>query len=300
MKKTFLMVLSLISIIFAISYQKDDYSLSLNVLFQPTYSVILNEKDENYFSLGKNYLDIKCKYKDFLLGRAYLDVSAEDYISYDLYLSLKKKSMEVRFGKFKQLLGYEIAQPSEDAYFVEPSLISKLRAPKGARDLGIGFFYTEKQYEINLNVVNGEGRETNKDINAWKDISFRFLIKPIEKGFIGFNTYFGKMGEEKKTTLRLGGEFGYNKEPYTFITEALYKKDKDVEDSLGFYTILGYQMGNIQPLLRFEMLEKKLGLTFGITFHFIKDILKLLPNISLYKKDKDYTIKVLTQLRGYF
>jgi len=302
MKKHFLMVLTLVGIIFAISYQKDDYSLSLNVLFQPTYSVILNKEKENYFSLGKNYLDIRCKYKDFLSGRAYLDVAAEDYISYDLYLSIKKNNTEFRFGKFKQLLGYEIAQASQDAHFVSTSLINPLRAPKGARDLGIGFFYNEKMYEININVVNGEGRKTNEDINDWKDLSFRFLIKPIDKGFFGLNGYFGKIGEEEKTTLRLGGELGYEKEPYNFISEALYKKDKnkEEEDSLGFYTIIGYQMGNIQPLLRFEMLEKKLGFTFGITFHFIKDILKLLPNISLYKENKDYTIKILTQLRGYF
>jgi hypothetical protein len=299
MKKTLLVVLVLASIIFAISYQKDDYSLSLNILFQPTYSVIFNEKDENYFSLGKNYLDIKCQYKNILLGRAYLDLSAKDNTSYDLYLSLKKNKMEFRFGKFKQLLGYEIAQASQDAHFVSPSLINPLRAPKGARDLGIGFFYNEEKYELNLNLVNGEGRETNKDVNKWKDISFRFLIKPIAKGFIGFNTYFGKVDENEKTTLRIGGELGYEKEPYTFITEALYKKDKDEEDTLCFYGILGYQMGNTQPLLRAELLEKKLGITFGLTFHLIKNVLKILPNVSLYKKDKDYTIKILTQLRGY-
>ncbi len=309
----------LINFSYAIEYQKDQLKLTLNPHILSAYSFSI-EKEENLtkkantFYIPKTYLDFKLEYENLFYGKVYFDIAGKDWYSYDLYVALTpKKELEIRFGKFKQLLGYEIATSAHKVHFVEGSLISSLRAPVATRDFGLGFFYKGNMYELNLNIINGTGRTAPTDENEWKDVSSRLILKPIEKSFVGANFYYGKTGTgEIKDLLpyfRLGLEAGYTKSPFTIVLEYLFGREgkESVKKPQGFYGIFGYQVDKIQPIFRFDFRKKdsnadnEMGITFGLNYFAFGDNLKLMPNIAYYQYAKKHNLlKIIFQLQGYF
>ncbi|MEO0086515.1 MAG: porin [candidate division WOR-3 bacterium] len=309
----------LINFSYAIDYQKDQFKLTLNPHILSGYLFSIEKQDNttkrtNTFYIPRTYLDFKLEYENIFYGKVYFDIAGKDWYSYDLYVALTPtKETEVRLGKFKQLLGYEIATSAHKVHFVEGSLISSLRSPVSTRDFGLGFFHKAKMFEINLNLVNGTGRTEPTDDNEWKDVSGRFILKPIEKSFIGANFYYGKKGvgeiKDLLPYLRLGLEAGYTKSPFTIIFEYLIGREEKepVKKPTGFYGILGYQIDKIQPIFRFDFRKKdsnankEWGLTFGLNYFVYGDNLKVMPNIAYYKYAEKHTLmKLIFQLQGYF
>ncbi|MCX7836795.1 MAG: hypothetical protein N2323_02380, partial [candidate division WOR-3 bacterium] len=285
-------------------------------------------KRSNTFYIPRAYLDFRLRYENLFYGRVYYDISPRDWYSFDLYVGLTPtKEMEIRFGKFKQSLGYEVDLSAHKFPFVEASMISGMRAPYGTRDFGIGLFHKAKLFDLNLNIVNGTGRTTPTDSNKWKDVSGRLVLKPIDNSFIGGNFYYGKRGAKDDSLLsytRLGLEVGYTQAPFTLVFEYLMGShevfkgnEKKTEKPMGFYGIFGYlidiftvnKVYTFQPIVRFDYRKKnkdakeETGITFGINYFVRGDYLKITPNVAYYTYyigDKKLTeIRAILQLQGY-
>ncbi|MCS7250767.1 MAG: hypothetical protein NZ608_07635, partial [candidate division WOR-3 bacterium] len=107
---------------FAIDYQKDQFRLTLNMHILSGYRFTTKETLQvtqqetvkttlrrNTFYIPRTYLDFRLRYGELFYGRVYYDISPRDWYSFDLYVGLTPtKEMEIRFGKFKQSLGYEV------------------------------------------------------------------------------------------------------------------------------------------------------------------------------------------------
>ncbi len=321
--KRFFSLFLLINIIFAFSFQQDNYKLSLNSLFTFNYDYAQRKTEtkiirSNSFYFSKVYLDIINEYQEFFLLKFSLDISdLEGKPSYELYGEIKpKREMKIILGKFKQPLGYEISLLPKESYLFEPSFIYYWKEPI-IYDLGIGFSYILNNLETNINLVNGSGRAFYWDNNEWKNISGRITYKPIKDLLLGTNFYYGKTGwGEIKDLLpffRLGCEIAYIKSPNIFIFEYLFGQDKDMVynkyQKQGFYFLFGHQIDKLLPVIRVDFkrekkevreLLKDIGFTFGLNYFLKDENLKIAPNFSFYRYSKThYLVKFVLQFKGY-
>jgi hypothetical protein len=311
----------LINFLLAIEFQTDKNKFILNSSFFFTYDYAQKKMGNILFTTNSFYfprviLDVKNQYQDMFFLRFYLDMAGMGNISvYELYGGIKpKKELEIIFGKFKQLLGYELIIYPLASYFVEPSMFYYLKAPF-IWDMGIGFFYRFKKGEANINLVNGSGGAVF-DNNEWKDISGRFSFNLFKNLFWGTSFYYGKVGYGKiKDLLPFfsgGWEFGYKDSFNIIIFEYFYRREKDIAfynyKKQGFYFILGWQLAELSPFLRFEFkeekkeereLSKEFGFSFSLNYFLKNERFKIMPNFCYYYYGKNHhLIKFIFQFQA--
>jgi len=319
-KITFYFLLT--NFLLAIDFQTDKYKFILNPSFFFTYDYAQKKSGNillttNSFYFPRVILDIKNQYQDMFFLKFYLDLADRGNISvYELCGGIKpKKELEIIFGRFKQPLSYEVIMYPLAAYFVEPSMLYYLKAPS-IWDMGIGFFWSFKKGEANINLVNGSGWTAVFDNNEWKDISGRFLFIPFNNLSFGTSFYYGKIGYGKIKDLlpffSCGFEFNYKDSFNIIIFEYLYRSEKDVAyynyQKHGFCFILGWQLEKLYPFLRFEFKEEKkeikeinkeFGFSFSLNYFLKNKRFKLTPNFGYYYYSKTcHLLKFIFQFQA--
>ena len=111
-----------------------------------------------------------------------------------LFRSRFDPAFQLRFGKFKPLVGLERLQSPGEMKFIERSYVSNNILPN--RDMGASLFgeVLDKKLSYALGVFNGttDGAEsgTGQDVNNQKDLAARVFVKP----FAGSDSAFTGLG----------------------------------------------------------------------------------------------------------
>lgn len=267
--------------------------------------------NENSFARVVGFLGITGIITDYAKVRFYYDMG--DILgtpAYDIYLSLTKKSYELRVGQFKPPTGIENLTPPSKLDFIDYTTLSKHRTDTlgVTRDIGLQFSAKPKFFDIALAVTNGNGRNQVKDNNNFQNLSGRVVFTPDQELGLTFggNIYWGKVGPETLLVdaQRFGAELAFIHNPVFVKSEFALIKDGST-NSNGFYVAAGYRYENLQPVVRFERYSSTktlMAITGGINWFIKEDNIKPMLNYT-YTDDKITGIKshkISTQLQFSF
>ena len=252
-----------------------------------------NKNNENSFARVMGFLGITGTITDYAKVRFYYDMG--DILgtpAYDIYLSLTKKSYELRVGQFKPPTGVENLTPPAKLDFIDYTTLSKHRTSTGiTRDIGLQLSAKQKFFECALAVINGNGRNQLKDNNNFQDLSGRLVFTPDQELGLTFggNIYWGKNGPESLLVdaQRFGAELVLVHNPVFVKGEFAFIKDGS-SNSNGFYVAAGYRYKILQPVVRFERYssgESLMAITGGFNFFIKEDNIKPMLNYT-YSDDK--------------
>jgi hypothetical protein len=188
----------------------------------------------------------------------------------------------INVGQFKLPLTEEGLRSSAKLDTIERSFIGRTFGDQ--RDIGIQLRGIWKYADYWLGIFNGEG-QNQLDVNDYKDISGRIVLKPF-KGFeIGMSGLTGKKGTELSDRNRLGGELRYEYNDLSFKGEYMKAKDSKLERE-GWYTQVGYFMPflpKLQGVFKYEEFEdadnkEEKDITVGLNYFIKQNRFKLQIN----------------------
>jgi hypothetical protein len=209
-------------------------------------------------------------------------------------------------GQFKLPLTEEGLRSSVRLDTIERSFIGRTFGDQ--RDIGIQLRGIWKYADYWLGIFNGEG-QNQLDVNDYKDISGRIVLKPFKGLEIGMSGLTGKKGTELSDRNRLGGELRYEYNDLSFKGEYMKAKDSKLERE-GWYAQVGYFipfLPQLQGIFKYEEFEdadnnEEKDTTVGLNYfkkqnHFKLQINYVHRNESKGDSDND---QVLTSLQIAF
>ena len=176
-------------------------------------------------------------------------------------------------GQFKLPLTEEGLRSSVRLDTIERSFIGRTFGDQ--RDIGIQLSGIWEYVDYWLGIFNGSG-QNQLDVNDYKDISGRIVLKPFKGLEIGISGLTGKTGITLSDRNRLGGELRYEYNDLSFKGEYMKAKDSKLERE-GWYAQVGYFMPflpQLQGVFKYEEFEdasnnEERDLTVGLNY-FIK------------------------------
>ena len=209
-------------------------------------------------------------------------------------------------GQFKLPITEEGLRSSAKLDTIERSFIGRTFGDK--RDIGIQLRGIWKYADYWLGIFNGEG-QNQLDVNDYKNISGRIVLKPFNGLEIGMSGLTGKTGTELSDRNRLGGEIRYEYNDLSFKGEYMKAKDSKLERE-GWYAQVGYFMPflpKLQGVFKYEEFEdadnnEEKDITVGLNYFIKQNRFKLQINYvhrNESKRDRDND-QVLTALQIAF
>lgn len=225
--------------------------------------------------------------------RVYFEVGSVS--PYDLYADFRwPNGIGLRVGQFIPPLGFEAWTPYQELKLIEFSIVERHWKPWGARDIGLMTSYDTDLFGIAGAVVNGNGRNTSGDDNAWKDVCGRVVLKPLAEYGLEFacRGYRGRYYEEGVHFWNLAGELLLDRQPFQILAEVQHTVwgplSRNSIHAQAAYRLLGL----LEPVGRFEMefqSEDKyvMGVTGGVNFLALKGQLRVMLNYN-YARRKSF------------
>ena len=188
----------------------------------------------------------------------------------------------VSIGQFKLPLTEEGLRSSVMLDTIERSFIGRTFGDQ--RDIGIQVRGIWKYVDYWLGIFNGSG-QNQLDVNDYKDISGRIVLKPFKDLEIGISGLTGRTGTTPSDRNRLGGELRYEYNDLSFKGEYMKAKDSKLERE-GWYTQVGYFMPflpQLQGVFKYEEFEdadnlEERDITVGLNYFINQDQVKLQAN----------------------
>ena len=188
----------------------------------------------------------------------------------------------VSIGQFKLPLTEEGLRSSVMLDTIERSFIGRTFGDH--RDIGIQVRGIWEYVDYWLGIFNGSG-QNQLDVNDYKDISGRIVLKPFKDLEIGISGLTGRTGTTISDRNRLGGELRYEYNDLSFKGEYMKTKDSKLERE-GWYTQVGYFMPflpQLQGIFKYEEFEdadnlEEKDITVGLNYFINQDQVKLQAN----------------------
>ena len=212
----------------------------------------------------------------------------------------------VSIGQFKLPLTEEGLRSSVRLDTIERSYIGRTFGDQ--RDMGIQIRGSWEFADYWLGVFNGSG-QNRLDVNDYKDISGRIVLKPFRGLEIGISGLTGRTGTTLSDRNRLGGELRYEYNDLSFKGEYMKAKDSKLERE-GWYAQVGYFipfLPQLQGVFKYEEFEdadneEEKNITVGLNYfikqnHFKLQVNYVHRNESKRESDND---QVLTALQIAF
>ena len=188
----------------------------------------------------------------------------------------------INVGQFKLPLTEEGLRSSVNLDTIERSFIGRTFGDQ--RDIGIQIRGIWEYVDYWLGIFNGSG-QNQLDVNDYKDISGRIVLKPFKGLEIGMSGLTGKTGTTLSDRNRLGGELRYEYNDLSFKGEYMKAKDSKLERE-GWYAQVGYFMPfmpQLQGIFKYEEFEdvdnnEEKDITVGLNYFIKRNRVKLQIN----------------------
>jgi phosphate-selective porin len=154
-------------------------------------------------------------------------------LTYDVF-----ESNKINFGQFKVPISMEGLESSGKIDTIDRARFISDGKLGDYRDIGVMWEGDYKKIGYALGVFNGEGQNTS-DLNDNKDVSGRFLVRPLEGLQLGTSFYVGKSGTALDDKDRFGLEGKYVTSKYALKAEYMHAKDGSVSKE-GWYGLGTY------------------------------------------------------------
>jgi polyhydroxyalkanoate synthesis regulator phasin len=234
-------------------------------------------------------------------------IDQETRILQDFHVDLNYiPNHSLNVGQFKLPVTEEGSRSSAKLDTIQRSFIGRTFGDQ--RNIGIQLRGIWKYADYWLGIFNGEG-QNQLDVNDYKDISGRIVLRPFKGLEIGMSGLTGKKGTELSDRNRLGGELKYEYNDLSFKGEYMKAKDSKLERE-GWYAQVGYFtpfLHKLQGIFKYEEFEddnndEENDITVGLNYFIKQDHFKLQINYvhrNESKGDSDND-QVLTALQIAF
>jgi hypothetical protein len=188
-----------------------------------------------------------------------------------------------RAGQFKIPFSYENLKGSSELDFINRSTVVESFCPgrdigSQGRDIGASVRLHMSFFEASFGLFNGSGINRLDNDND-KDKAFRLVITLSKSLAVGGSWYEGKWPEAENSSRlrrRQGLEARWQPGSLAFAVEYIRAFDYDREgEGWVAQAVLSWRQGQIQPVLRYESLDRNLALahdeeevlTYGLNIH---------------------------------
>lgn len=190
---------------------------------------------------------------------------------------------QLRAGQFKIPFSYENLKGASEQDFINRSLVIETLCPgrdigSQGRDIGaLARVYTSS-LEAYFGLFNGSGINRLDNDDA-KDKAFRLTVTPWRGMTVGGSWYEGRWPEDQNSSrLRRRQGIEAQWQPGSLFLSAEYIRAFDYDQEAEGWVIqavFSWQQGKIQPVCRYESLDRNLALendeeeiiTYGLNFH---------------------------------
>lgn len=224
---------------------------------------IINEESSNdtitYFTIKRARLIAKGNVADKVGLFVQLEAFTKEINILDLVIDYDLGTIgKLGIGRFTIPFGAQNPVSVYDLHTINYAQVVQKLVGSGGRDFGLRLIGSYNLVNWRLALINGSDGGTtvnsSSENNKVKDIIARIGVVPVEKLNVGGSIYIGKSGVNEVEKTRYGVDVSYLKDPIYAQAEYIQGKDGDLEKA-GYYLELGYKIGKIQPIVRYDVYD---------------------------------------------
>lgn len=245
----------------------DDNRFSFGQNVTPPANGLAPGKGDSTFRIRRAELSFGGKVNKVIEFNAMIDPSiSSGPILQDAFVGALLPNTTVRLGQFKLPLTMEGYGSSSALLFAERAIVTRTLGDK--RDLGLMVLSRDLPFvEYEAAVVNGSGKNTT-DPTPQKGGVGRLVLKPVKGVSFGGSGYYSQSYDPKTNEYfrqtRAGGEVAVDLAGVTANAEYVEGRDEQATYTakpFGWYGVLGYRLGQVQAVARYERFESDKGLS---------------------------------------